>query len=375
MFAKIERNKRATLTILLVIVLGGSFWSGSRYPTLNEKAMMGGDAKTEDPLTFEAVWQSQPGDPLYRQVALSSLNWAAENRKGMTFGFLLGGAFLTLFGLFERRGTSNRFLNSLIGVGAGVPLGVCVNCAAPIARGLHSSGARIETTLSAMFSSPTLNIIVVTMMFSIFPIYLTAIKLGTTLFFLLIVIPLLSRTVFKNESADTYDDTSCPVPPPPIPTDESWLEAARGTAQQYAKNLWYIIKTTLPLMVLAGVLAALVVRIVPLEQVAQMEVSFLSILAVTLFGIFLPLPIALDLVMAAALLAAGTPIIYIGILLFTLGIYSVYSFSIVWTSISGRVAVTLAVVLMALGVGAGYAAESYHQWDMNRMLEALDEFS
>ncbi len=375
MFAKIERNKRATLTILLVIVLGGSFWSGSRYPTLNEKAMMGGDAKTEDPLTFEAVWQSQPGDPLYRQVALSSLNWAAENRKGMTFGFLLGGAFLTLFGLFERRGTSNRFLNSLIGVGAGAPLGVCVNCAAPIARGLHSSGARIETTLSAMFSSPTLNIIVVTMMFSIFPIYLTAIKLGTTLFFLLIVIPLLSRTVFKNESADTYDDTSCPVPPPPIPTDESWLEAARGTAQQYAKNLWYIIKTTLPLMVLAGVLAALVVRIVPLEQVAQMEVSFLSILAVTLFGIFLPLPIALDLVMAAALLAAGTPIIYIGILLFTLGIYSVYSFSIVWTSISGRVAVTLAVVLMALGVGAGYAAESYHQWDMNRMLEALDEFS
>jgi len=130
----------------------------------------------------------------------------------MTFGFLLGGAFLTLFGLFERRGTSNRFLNSLIGVGAGVPLGVCVNCAAPIARGLHSSGARIETTLSAMFSSPTLNIIVVTMMFSIFPIYLTAIKLGTTLFFLLIVIPLLSRTVFKNESADSYDDTSCPVP-------------------------------------------------------------------------------------------------------------------------------------------------------------------
>ena len=31
----------------------------------------------------------------------------------------------------------------------GTPLGVCVNCAAPIARGMYTSGLRAETTLSA----------------------------------------------------------------------------------------------------------------------------------------------------------------------------------------------------------------------------------
>lgn len=372
--ARVGQRRRIALMSVLMLGMALAFWSGSRYPTLNEKAIMGGDTNAEDPLTFNAFIQTQRGDPLYKKIAISSINWGAENRQGMTFGFLLGAGFLTIFSLLERRGTQNAFLNSLIGVVTGAPLGVCVNCAAPIARGLHASGARIETTLSAMFSSPTLNIIVVTMLFSVFPVYLIAIKLGTTLLFLVLVVPLLARTVFKNEALATYDDSACPIDLPTIAGDESWMDSIRGAGFAYAKNLWYVVKTTLPLMVLAGVLAALVVHLVPLEQVAGLPVSVPGLVAVAMFGLFLPLPIALDIVIASALLAAGVPMIYVGTLLFTLGIYSVYSFSIVWTTLSARVACTLVVVLLVLGIGAGLIADQAYQHEMNVMLEVLDQF-
>ena len=35
----------------------------------------------------------------------------------------------------------------------GAPLGVCVNCVAPISKGMYESGQKIETVLATMFSS------------------------------------------------------------------------------------------------------------------------------------------------------------------------------------------------------------------------------
>jgi uncharacterized membrane protein YraQ (UPF0718 family) len=371
----IQRHKRTTLMLLLILCLGAGFWSGSRYPQLIEKALMGSSAMTEDPLTFDAVIQSQPSDPISRKIAISAINWTAENRNGMLFGFLLGAGFLSLFSMLEKRGTGNAFTNALIGLGTGMPLGVCVNCAAPIARGLHVSGARIETTLAAMFASPTMNVVVLTMMFSIFPFYLVAIKVGLTLVFILLVIPLLSRTAFREVAAQTYDDSSCPIGLQHPPQNETWLEAALGTTRLYFGSLWYIVKTTLPLMVLAAVLAAIAVQVIPVESVANLQVGALSMLAVSAVGIFLPLPIALDIVLSATLLALGVPLIYVATFLFTLGIYSVYSFSIVWTTISPKVAIVLTFVLMGMGIVAGVAADQFYQHDMKIMFEALEDFS
>ena len=90
---------------------------------------------------------------------------------------------------------------------------------------------------------------------------------------------------------------------------------------------------------------------------------------------FLPLPIALDIVLTAGLIALGVPMIYVATLLFTLGIYSVYSFSILWTTISPRVATVLTLVLMGFGIVAGMLADQFYQHDMNIMLEALEGFS
>lgn len=66
--------KRIVFLGLVIATLAVAFWSSSRYPQLNEKALMGGDAKLEDPLSFDAIVQLQEGDPLAKRIAYSTLN-------------------------------------------------------------------------------------------------------------------------------------------------------------------------------------------------------------------------------------------------------------------------------------------------------------
>ena len=79
----------------------------------------------------------QRGDPAWQRIAYISLNWANTNKKGMLFGVLMGAVFLSMLKLLKRRSYRGGFSNSLIGMAIGAPLGVCVNCAAPIAKGIH----------------------------------------------------------------------------------------------------------------------------------------------------------------------------------------------------------------------------------------------
>jgi len=371
---KLNNHKRLVLVGLVIVVIAASFWGGSRYPQLDEKALMGGDTQLESPLSFDSVIQIQQGDSSFNQVIVTTINWAAENRNGMTFGILFGAAFLTLFNLLKHRGSKNGFINTLLGLGMGAPLGVCVNCAAPIAKGMHAAGARLETTLAAMFSSATLNVVILIMLFTLFPPYLAIIKLTLTLVFIILMIPLLTRTAFAEERVLTYDDSVCPMPGTISPEQgEDWKQALSAILKAYLKSLWYIIKTTLPLMVLAGLLGAVAVTFIPLDAISDIEVNFFNALLVAAIGIFLPLPIALDIVIAAALLASGLPVFYVAVLLFTLGIYSIYPFFIIWTSISKRVALVLGLVLMLMGIAGGYVAEYYHQQDLEAMYEFLEE--
>ena len=92
----------------------------------------------------------------------------------------------------RRRQFKTPWLNSVTGVLIGAPLGVCVNCATPIAFGIYSAGARLETALASLFASPTLNVIVLTMAFTLLPWEIAAAKtLGVVL--LITCIPFLVR--------------------------------------------------------------------------------------------------------------------------------------------------------------------------------------
>jgi uncharacterized membrane protein YraQ (UPF0718 family) len=219
-----------------------------------------------------------------------------------------------------------------------------------------------------------LNIIVLSMLFAIFPPYLIAIKLTQTLIFILLLVPLLSRWVFREERVQTYDDTVCAVPPAAAaPADESVFAAVRGAATLLGQNLGYIVIRTVPLMLLAGLLGAVVVHLIPLPTLVDYEPGILSVAVVALVGIFLPVPVAFDLILVAVLITAGAPMIYSMTLLFTLGIFSIYPFFIIWNTISRRVAVVLAAVLVVIGVAGGIVAENIHQAELQDMLEFLEQ--
>jgi uncharacterized membrane protein YraQ (UPF0718 family) len=367
-------NKRILFVTAVIVVTAVSFWSGSRYPSLDQKAIMGGSAVLEDPLAFEASIQIQPSDGTFERVIYTTINWIETNLEGMAFGLVIGACLLTLIGMIRVRGHRNGFVNTLIGVMVGTPLGVCVNCSAPVAKGLHDGGARLETTLATMFSSPTLNIVVLTMLFSMFPLYLTAIKLILTLTFILVVVPVLSRWVFTDERAPTYDDAVCAVSPNPAPpADESVLSAMRMAMSALLRNLGYLVVRTVPLMILAGLLGAVVANVVPLSALVNYETGFLAVTFVALVGIFLPVPVAFDVVLVAVLISAGAPVVYSMTLLFTLGVFSIYPFFIVWRTISPRVATVITLVLVVMGIAGGYVAEGIYQAELRDMMEFLEQ--
>ena len=367
-------HKRLIIISLLMLYIAFNFWGGSRYPALNDKATMGSETRLEDTLSFEVMLESQEGDPVVKRIAYSTVNWVNTNRQGMTFGVLFAGAFLTFLGMLRRRSFEGSYANALMGFLIGTPLGVCVNCAAPIAKGLHSAGARLETTLTTMFSSPTMNIVVLTMIFSVFPFYMAMIKVIATLIFILLLIPLMSRYLFRQETLATYETPACAIDTiKPAPMIESWPQALLATGREFLKNLWFIILRTVPLMFLAGFLGAVFTTLIPLNSFIDSEYSFIGLLLVSLVGVFLPVPIALDAVLASSLMISGLPIGYVMALLITLGTFSVYPFMIVWRSISLRVAVTLYLAVTALGMVSAQVAHYYNNWELQRMLDVFGE--
>lgn len=375
----ILRNKAFLLALLIVAGLAIEFWTGSRYPQLDQKAMMAGSAGLE-PLGFNTVFVIADEDPLYMKILKGTVNWGKTNQRGMTFGILFAAALLTMISLFKRKSFEGSWSNSALGVLIGTPLGVCVNCAAPIAKGLHASGLRVETTLAAMISSPTLNVIVLAMVFALFPLHMAALKVIGTLAILLLLIPLLSKYFFKEEVSASAQralaganetDAKFMALDAPVPEDDeidSWPKAFIWVLKAFPRNLWYIIKTTLPLMVLAGFLGALAVNIVPMDTLANLfpTGSVLMILAglavAALIGVFMPVPITFDVIIVSVLMATGMPVMYGMTLLFTLGIYSVYSHMIVTTTISRKVGITLWVAIAGVGVTTGLIAHEYDQW-------------
>ena len=369
-----HHRKHFALAAMIVLVLAYLFWTGSRYPALDEKAMMSGAIQLEDSLSFEALVPLTEDMGLIERIFWSTINWINTNKKGMTFGVLFAAAFLTAAAYLQHRSFRGGFSNSLLGMAIGTPLGVCVNCAAPIAKGMYSAGLRAETTLSAMIASPTLNIVVLTMLISLLPVYMVAMKIGLSLLVILVVVPLICRALPQREIAPETPQAT------PWSAEELGQAAAPTVALPHAvldvitaflRNLWFIVKLTVPLMLLAGFLGALVATLLPQDIIMGLPFSVWVLVALALVGVFLPVPIAFDVVVCGTLLGLGLSHGYVMVLLFTLGTFSVYSYFIVATSVGPRAAWMLAAAVALLGVLSGGVAERYHQWQSDRALELL----
>lgn len=105
-----NQNKRLIIVGILIFILAAGFWSGSRYPALDDKASMGGMTQLEDPLSFNALLELQEGDFILKRITYTTINWVNTNKQGMIFGVFLGAAFLTFLSMLRTKGSRNSFM-------------------------------------------------------------------------------------------------------------------------------------------------------------------------------------------------------------------------------------------------------------------------
>jgi uncharacterized membrane protein YraQ (UPF0718 family) len=335
-----------TLIILIMALIASIFWIDSRYPALIKRYNAGNQIKASGELTFGTVYKVDRSMPYATRVWRTTVNWLDANRVGMTFSFLFGPAALAFLATLKRRRTNSRYLNALLGTVAGMPLGVCSNCIAPIARGMYTSGMSTESVLAAMFASPALNIVILAMTFALFPLSLALVKLVSVLFLILVFAPAIAP---RETSGATI---ACVID---VPATETWGQATIAVLRSYAKSFWIVFRLAFPLMILAAVLGAVAVELIPPSALTG-QATILGIIAVSIISAFLPVPMAFDVAIAFILMAHGTPLPYVAAILCTLGIVSVYSLSVVGKTMSWRVAGAAYATVVCIGIAAGLLA-------------------
>ena len=89
------------------------------------------------------------------------------------------------------------------------------------------------------------------------------------------------------------------------------------------------------------------------------HVSFLAIAGMALVTVLLPVPIALDVIVAQQLYAHAAPAPYVMLFLATLGTFSILPMSYLWTEVSKKLAVELYALFVALGITAAYVIQIF----------------
>jgi len=320
--------------------IGLYFWIDSRYPALLKKLHSGKRIQMKGALSFDALMPVTTAMSLMTRIGHTAVNWMWTNRIGMSFGICFGAAMLTLLATLPRIRMKTAAGNTLLGAIGGMPLGVCANCVAPIGRSLFVAGASPNTVLAAMISSPMLNVVVMAMAFALFPLPIALVRLAVPLV-LLGLVPLIAG------KTEPYAVTRCAVPGP-----AGWLRPVTFTLMGYLKNLGRLSLVTVPLMIVAALLGAVAVELLPASSI-PVTVTIGGIVLVALIGTFLPVPMGFDIAAAFLLMARGVPTPYVVTLLCTLGAYSIYSTLILGRTISWRTAATLFGAVMLLGLIAG----------------------
>jgi uncharacterized membrane protein YraQ (UPF0718 family) len=325
---------------LLALSMASYFWIDSRYPALIKKLHVGKSIRVTGAISFDSLLPVTPSMPLAARVGRTTVNWMWTNRIGMAFGVCFGAAMLTLLPLLPKRRFHTAAGDTMFGAVLGTPLGVCANCVAPIGQGLVEAGASTHTVLATMFSSPLLNVVVLAMAFSLFPLPIALTRLAVPLV-LLALVPLIAPT--RNAGLDIQL---------PAAGGRGVAQDAGMTVARFLKNLARIASITVPLMLLAAFLGAVTAEALPAHDIPA-TASLVGIVLIALVGTFLPVPMAFDVALAFVLMTRGVPLPYVVTLLCTLGAFSIFPFLIVGRSLSWRTATAMFAVVMSVGIVAG----------------------
>jgi uncharacterized membrane protein YraQ (UPF0718 family) len=362
----ISDKKRFTLLLILASVIAVFFWTQSRLPALDHKAQMGQRA-TISSLSFDVVMPVQADDSYVDRVVANSVNWCYTNWKGMTFGLSFAAAVLAMITLVKTgpRRRLSLFRQSLLGTLIGTPLGVCANCSTPIAVGMYRGGSPLGMALATISASPTLNIIVLTMAISLLPFELLVLKYVAVFFYLLVALPLLLHFIpnrlHQNAAVASRIEQTSPEAIAPfsvsLPVASTWWQAMVLALRSYLVALWFVVRATLPFMILAGVLGVALAEAVPINQLRGYEMSLGVLIVAAAVATVFPVPMAFDVVITVTLLAMGVPVAYCAALFFALGSFSIYPGLVIARDVSMRLSLAIGLVITLLAILIGLAAQ------------------
>ena len=351
-------KKRLGVHILIIMFIGLSFWAFSRYPELLYEAKRAQQGtlleRNVGSITKDEIVEidAQKPESTFVVIGKTTLDWIYANRVGMSFGIILGGALLALLTplMALRRYFSVRGLGgSLIGIFIGAPMGICANCVAPVGVAMKKRGVSLETTLSAMFASPTLNIVALSIVFTVFPFELAVTKVIATLFLIFLVIPFVVRFLTQKSNVSFLvlkGKTQW--------EQESLFFALRAGITSFVYQTARLAVLVVPLMLLAGVLGATIITLFPLENfIDPTQNQFLLIGAAALIGTALPIPMLVDLILVLALLQAGLSLGVAAALLITLPAYSIFSTFVIGKYFSKKLAIILFMAVVGTGIAGG----------------------
>ncbi|HEY6349097.1 MAG TPA: permease [Candidatus Angelobacter sp.] len=349
----VRRHWLPVILSLWAVILLSVFWFGSRYPQLFSKAAHVGQVLPS--MTYSHEWmQTGASAPVWERILSAAISWLDGMKIGMTFGVLFGALLLTLLGYYPLKMGKSLYLNSVKGALIGIPAGVCANCSVPVACGITRGKGGIEVALGFLFSSPNLNLVVLTMTFAALPLAMALTKCAILLFVIIVGVPaILHRLERKNSFAgptSNGEGESCALTVSPRnASDEHFLTVLGGLGKVYGKNVWMLVKPTVVLMLVGSFLSAALLALVPLNSLLS-SVTPLRMAAASLLSVFMPVPIALDVMFAAQLQHQGMPSGYVMLFLTTLGTFSIIPMVYLWREVSR----TLAISLFGFFVAAGW---------------------
>jgi uncharacterized membrane protein YraQ (UPF0718 family) len=348
---RIECYFRPLILAAAMAAILGVFWFASRYPQLLAKADHVGQALPSMAFSHE-VLRTAAQAPLWQRILSAAVNWLDSMKIGMSFGVLLGALLHTTLRYYPLKIGRNLYLNSLKGALVGVPAGVCANCAVPTACGVTRGHGRVEVALGFLFSSPNFNPVVVMMTFMALPLAMSITKYAILLLVILVFVPALISRLERDKplSVLTVGDegTACALPPASLDCTETFGAVLAELSREYAKNVWMLLKPTVTVMLLASVASAALLTLIPWQALLS-EATPLRLAFVSLISVFMPVPIALDVMFAAQLHQQGVAAGYVMLFAMTLGTYSIIPSIYLWREVSKSLAVTLFTFFLALG--------------------------
>jgi hypothetical protein len=150
------------------------------------------------------------------------------------------------------------------------------------------------------------------------------------------------------------DARSCAVPPVTVECTEPLTQVAKQLGRDLAKHIWMLVKPTVTIMLLASLASSALLTLVPWPELLS-SVTAARLALLSLVSVFMPVPIALDVMFAGQLYQQGVPSGYVMLFAITLGTYSIIPSIYLWREVSRKLAAALFVFFMAIGFGAGLA--------------------